>query len=97
MGELFNGAIGYGGDVDVIYVDGVKPNHTLQVDVLGNGLPDPYVYGFATDDDSGNGNNASAIWNNSPTTPTWPSTSWGNQYRGYTSTGPASPTEYVPS
>ena len=70
VGELFNGAIGYGGDVDVIYVDGVKPNHTLQVDVLGNGLPDPDVYGFATDDDSGNGNNASAIWNNSPTTPT---------------------------
>ena len=64
VGELFNGAIGYGGDVDVIYVDGVKPNHTLQVDVLGNGLPDPYVYGFATDDDSGNGNDARAIWKN---------------------------------
>ena len=35
--------------------------------------------------------------NNLPTTPTWPRTSYDTPWRGYTSTGPASPTTNVPS
>ena len=64
VGESFTGAIGYGGDIDAIYVDGIKPYHTVQVHVIGSGLPDPYVYGVASDDDSAGGRDARAEWRN---------------------------------
>ena len=64
VGESFTGAIGYRGDIDAIYVDGIKPYHTVQVHVIGSGLPDPYVYGVASDDDSAGGRNARAEWRN---------------------------------
>ena len=64
VGESFTGAIGYRGDIDAIYVDGIKPYHTVQVHVIGSGLPDPYVYGVASDDDSAGGRNARVEWRN---------------------------------